>query len=83
MFRVINRNFKFIKLNKQVFSDDILPEHLKYNIPKYDKNPENLDFPWLINGAPMLEMKVYKYNYRLDSCLNKYSSVQKFRNKKS
>jgi len=38
--------------------DDILPDHLTYNIPKYIKNPESLNFPWLINGAPLLEIKV-------------------------
>jgi hypothetical protein len=37
--------------------DDILPDHLVYNIPKYEKN-ENFDFPWLIGGAPFLEIKV-------------------------
>lgn len=53
------------KINKFDFStkfnnkDDILPDHLFYDIPKYTKNPENVDFPWLIGGAPFLELKVY------------------------
>lgn len=37
--------------------DDFLPEHLLYNVPKYSKNPKEFDFPWLIGGAPFLEMK--------------------------
>ena len=43
------------KFNNQ---EDVLPDHLFYNIPKYSKNPENVDFPWLIGGAPFLELKV-------------------------
>jgi hypothetical protein len=38
--------------------DEILPDHLVYNIPKYEKNPDNFDFPWLVGGAPSLEIKV-------------------------
>jgi len=50
-------NFNFsTKFNNK---DDILPDHLFYDIPKYSKNPENVDFPWLIGGAPFLELKVY------------------------
>lgn len=37
--------------------DDFLPDHLYYKIPKYEKNPQYFDFPWLINGAPFLEIK--------------------------
>jgi len=37
--------------------DEILPDHLHYNIPKYSKNPKEFDFPWLIHGAPFLEIK--------------------------
>ena len=64
----ILNNFKTIKnkpfLNKQKFNfsqkDEIeMPDHLKYDIPKYNKNPDNVDFPWLIGGAPYLELKVY------------------------
>jgi hypothetical protein len=47
-----------INFTKRYSSDNILPDHLLYNIPKYDKNPTNFDFPWLINGAPILEIKV-------------------------
>jgi hypothetical protein len=36
---------------------DILPDHLTYNIPKYNKNPNEFDFPWLMSGAPFLELK--------------------------
>jgi hypothetical protein len=36
---------------------DILPENLKENIPKYEKNPVDFDIPWLIHGAPILQMK--------------------------
>lgn len=38
--------------------DDFLPESIKYEIPKYKKNPNDLDFPLLINGAPKLAIKV-------------------------
>lgn len=55
-----NKNFSFsTKFNNK---DDILPDHLFYDIPKYSKNPENVDFPWLIGGAPFLELKVYCKN---------------------
>lgn len=54
-------NYKFTKC-KNFFSEDrnlqdILPDHLTYKIPKYNKNPKEFDFPWLINGAPFLEIK--------------------------
>jgi hypothetical protein len=50
---------KYFKLfSTNTGAESILPDHLVYNIPKYDKNPENFDFPWLINGAPLLEIKV-------------------------
>ena len=32
------------------------PDHWKYKIPEYKKNTD-LDFPWLINGAPILQIK--------------------------
>jgi hypothetical protein len=56
---MINK-FKFNKIIFKAFTtnSDILPDHLVYKIPKYEKNPENIDFPWLIGGAPFLEMKV-------------------------
>ncbi len=37
--------------------DEIMPDHLIYNIPKYSKNTKDFDFPWLYNGAPFLEIK--------------------------
>jgi hypothetical protein len=46
---------KFSSNNNSI--EDILPDHLVYNIPKYAKNPKEIDFPWLINGAPFLELK--------------------------
>ena len=58
------KNKKNILFNKQTFNfseknDNIdIPDHFHYNIPKYTKNPENVDFPWLIGGAPFLELKV-------------------------
>ncbi len=58
MLKGINKFHKLIKVNYKNCSETILPDHLKYNIPKYDKNPENVDIPWLINGAPFLEIKV-------------------------
>ena len=46
--------------NKQFSSNanlkDILPDHLTYKIPNYTKN-KTLDFPWLISGAPILDIK--------------------------
>ena len=35
---------------------DLLPDHFTYKIPTYKKNT-NLDFPWIIEGAPILEIK--------------------------
>lgn len=59
-------NFRnFSKMQRFNFSNSIknqgeieMPDHLYYEIPKYSKNPENIDFPWLIGGAPFLELKV-------------------------
>lgn len=58
------KQFNFTKNYSKHFStnksdlDNILPDHLIYKIPKYVKNPEDFNFPWLINGAPLLEIKV-------------------------
>ena len=63
---IYNQN-KFNFSTKFDNKNDILPDHLFYEIPKYSKNPENVDFPWLIGGAPFLELKVYckyKYNFK-------------------
>lgn len=63
-----NKNKIIYNQNKYNFStkfnnkDDTFPDHLFYDIPKYSKNPENVDFPWLIGGAPFLELKVYCKN---------------------
>jgi len=54
----IIHNNKFNFSNKTNSKENILPDHLFYDIPKYSKNPENVDFPWLIGGAPFLELKV-------------------------
>jgi hypothetical protein len=54
-----NKNiFQSQKYNFSIKDDIELPDHFKYEIPKYTKNPENVDFPWLIGGAPFLELKV-------------------------
>ena len=42
--------------------NDFLPDHIKYNVPKYKKNPIDLNFPLLINGAPKLDVKVSQIN---------------------
>lgn len=42
--------------SSQTRIDDLLPEHLSYKIPKFKRNI-NFDFPWLINGAPVLDIK--------------------------
>lgn len=34
----------------------IIPDHISYKIPNYKKK-YSLDFPWLINGAPVLDIK--------------------------
>lgn len=47
----------FTTYEKNDSLEDIIPDHLVYNIPKYSKNPKEFDFPWLINGAPFLEIK--------------------------
>lgn len=44
--------------------DDFLPESIKYEIPKFKKNPKDLDFPLLINGAPKLGIKVSNPIYK-------------------
>lgn len=62
--QIIYNNNKFNFSTKFNDKEDILPDHLFYEIPKYSKNPDNVDFPWLIGGAPFLELKVY--------CKNKY-----------
>jgi|LauGreDrversion4_2_1035121.scaffolds.fasta_scaffold300102_2 hypothetical protein len=49
--------------NNQEF-DDFLPESIKYEIPKYKKNPKDIDFPLLINGAPKLSIKVSNPIYK-------------------
>ena len=38
--------------------NDFLPDDIKYNVPKYKKNPIDFKFPLLINGAPKLDIKV-------------------------
>jgi hypothetical protein len=60
--KIISNQNKFNFSTKFNNKDDILPDHLFYDIPKYSKNPENVDFPWLIGGAPFLELKVYCKN---------------------
>ncbi len=55
--RIHNTN-KFNFSNNTNPKENSLPDHLLYEIPKYSKNPENVDFPWLIGGAPFLELKV-------------------------
>jgi len=47
----------FNHFSKRKFTSDFLPDHLTYTIPKYSKNPKDFDFPWLIGGAPFLELK--------------------------
>ncbi len=66
-----SKNKIILNFNKFDFStrlnnkeDLLLPDDFFYDIPKYSKNPENVDFPWLIGGAPFLELKV--------NCKNKY-----------
>jgi len=54
----INHFNKFNFSNKFNEKADIFPDHLFYEIPKYQKNPDNIDLPWLIGGAPFLELKV-------------------------
>ena len=59
MFKIqLKKLNNFINFTKRYSSESILPDNLFYNIPKYDKNPSNFDFPWLISGAPILEIKV-------------------------
>ena len=53
----LNKINKF-NFSSKTFLEDILPDHLFYDIPKYSKNPENFEFPWLVGGAPFLELKV-------------------------
>ena len=59
-YPILKTSSKNTLLKTQIknFSEIEMPDHLKYNIPKYNKNPDNVDFPWLIGGAPFLELKV-------------------------
>lgn len=51
------RSFKFYStLSKDPLSD-ILPDSFMYKIPQYKKNPKNFNFPFLVSGAPNLEIK--------------------------
>jgi len=82
-FNNLYRRFSLCHFSTKMNFDDILPDHLTYNIPKYIKNPESLNFPWLVNGAPQLEIKVsFKLSNRLDFYLIKYSLDLKLEGKK-
>ena len=59
--KIINIRNNLHHFSTKIDFDDILPDHFRYSIPKYVKNPETLNFPWLINGAPSLEIKVIIY----------------------
>ena len=37
--------------------DDFLPDYLVKDAPSYKRNPADLNLPWLINGAPSIELK--------------------------
>ena len=57
---LIKQSFRCFTQNKTTMKDldDFLPENIKYDIPKYQKNPNNMEFPLLIKGAPKLSIKV-------------------------
>lgn len=56
--KIINQNYFFFsaKPNKSINLDSILPDNLIYKVPDYKKNT-SFDFPWLIDGAPFLDIK--------------------------
>ncbi|CDW84894.1 UNKNOWN [Stylonychia lemnae] len=37
--------------------DDFLPEYLVKDAPSYKRNPVSINLPWLINGAPNIDLK--------------------------
>ena len=53
-------NFSKQKDKENVSQDlyEFLPFNINYTVPKYAKNPKDLNFPLLINGAPKLDIKV-------------------------
>jgi hypothetical protein len=37
--------------------EDFLPDYLVKNAPTFKRNPISINMPWLINGAPSIELK--------------------------
>lgn len=58
---ILKKQFSKGKPNPLLDFSDILPETVKYNIPTFKKNPQELNFPLLIGGAPKLQIRVITF----------------------
>ena len=61
---IFHSKFTFSKRKENESQEqyEYLPFNINYTVPKYFKNPKDMNFPLLINGAPMLAIKVTNLN---------------------
>jgi hypothetical protein len=44
-------------IRKNIEDEEFLPDYLIKDAPSYKRNPLSINLPWLINGAPDIEIK--------------------------
>jgi len=45
------------KLDINVQDEEFLPDYFVKDAPTYKRNPVSINLPWLINGAPNIDIK--------------------------
>jgi hypothetical protein len=41
----------------EIDDDEFLPDYMVKDAPTYKRNPVAINLPWLINGAPSIDIK--------------------------
>ena len=49
--------YDHLSAKENIKDDDFLPDYFVKDAPKVKRNPININLPWLINGAPEMEIK--------------------------
>ncbi len=45
------------KENSNIKDEEFLPDYFMKDAPTYKRNPVSINLPWLINGAPLIDIK--------------------------
>jgi hypothetical protein len=61
--KFLSDEYDHLKSNENIDDDDFLPDYfnkdaLDPDAPEIKRNPINLNLPWLINGAPEMDVKI-------------------------